>query len=50
MIAAKRQSKIFAPFCSTEMCHPILFNTWLEKIFIPELKTGQVIILFVKYI
>ncbi|WP_052354730.1 transposase [Candidatus Protochlamydia sp. R18] len=31
LIAAKCQSKIFAPFCYTETCHPILFNTWLEK-------------------
>ncbi|MBS4162854.1 hypothetical protein PRO82_000131 [Candidatus Protochlamydia amoebophila] len=44
-IAAKCQSKIFAPFCYTGTCHTILFNTWLEKILIPELKTGQVIIM-----
>ncbi|MBS4163376.1 Uncharacterized protein PRO82_000677 [Candidatus Protochlamydia amoebophila] len=45
LIAAKCQSKIFALFCYTGTCHPILFNTWLEKILIPELKTGQVIMM-----
>ncbi|SPJ31894.1 transposase [Candidatus Protochlamydia amoebophila] len=44
-IAAKCQSKIFAPFCYTGTCHTTLFNTQLEKILIPELKTGQVIIM-----
>ncbi|SPJ31676.1 unnamed protein product [Candidatus Protochlamydia amoebophila UWE25] len=44
-IAAKCQSKIFATFCYTGTCHTILFNTWLEKILIPELKTGQLFIM-----
>ncbi|WP_350339718.1 transposase [Candidatus Rhabdochlamydia oedothoracis] len=44
-IAAKRQSSIGAPFCYTVTCNTDLFNTWLEKILIPELKAGQVIIM-----
>jgi len=44
-IAAQSQSRIFAPFCYTGTCDTILFNTWLEKICIPELKPGDVLIL-----
>ncbi|WP_272946395.1 transposase [Candidatus Protochlamydia amoebophila] len=44
-IAAKCQSKMFTPFGYAGACHTILFNTWLEKILIPELKIGQVIIM-----
>lgn len=44
-IAAKKQSTIFAPFCYTGTCNTPLFNTWLEKICIPELEPGDVLIL-----
>jgi len=44
-IAAKRQSTIFAPFCYTGTCNTSLFNMWLEKVCIPELKPGDVLIL-----
>lgn len=44
-IAAQRQSTIFAPFCYTGTCDTTLFNTWLEKICIPELKQDDVLIL-----
>lgn len=44
-IAAQNQSTIFAPFCYTGTCNTSLFNTWIEIILIPELKSGQVIIL-----
>ena len=44
-IAAQNQAKILAPFCYTGTCNTSLFNVWLEKICIPELKKGQVVIL-----
>ena len=44
-IAAKNQSRIFAPFCYNGTCNITLFNIWLEKILTPELRPGQVIIL-----
>ena len=44
-IAAQNQSTIFAPFCYTGTCNTALFNVWLEKICIPELKPGDVLIL-----
>lgn len=44
-IAAQKQSTIFAPFCYTGTCNTALFNTWLEKVCIPELKQGDVLIL-----
>lgn len=44
-IAAQNQSRILAPFCYTGTCNTSLFNTWLEKIYIPDLKPGQVVIL-----
>lgn len=44
-IAAKNGSCIIAPFCYSGTCDTILFNTWLKKFLIPELKVGQVVIL-----
>jgi transposase len=44
-IAAKNQSNILAPFCYTGTCNTILFNIWLEKVLVPELMPGQVVIL-----
>lgn len=44
-IAGKVQSKILAPFCYQGTCNTELFNTYLEKILLPEMKKGQVIIM-----
>jgi len=44
-IAGKVQSKIIAPFCYQGTCNADLFNTWIEKILLPELKEGQVVIM-----
>ena len=44
-IAAQNGSKILAPFCYTGTCNTLLFNIWIEKILISELKPGQVVIL-----
>ncbi len=44
-IAAKNESRIFAPFWDTGTCNTLLFNTWLEQVLIPELKPGQVVIM-----
>lgn len=44
-IAAQNQHTIFAPFCYTGTCDTSLFNTWLEKICVPELKPGDVLIM-----
>lgn len=44
-VAAKVKSKIIAPMCYNGTCNTAVFNTWIEKILIPELRTGQVIIM-----
>lgn len=44
-IAGKVQSKIIAPFCYQGTCNTELFNTWIERILLPELKEGQVVIM-----
>jgi transposase len=44
-VAAKVGDKILAPFCYRGTCNTILFNMWLEKILIPTLSTGQVVIM-----
>ena len=44
-IAAQNRSTIFAPFCYTGTCNTALFNMWLEKICLPELNPGDVLIL-----
>ncbi|WP_256439908.1 MULTISPECIES: transposase [Candidatus Rhabdochlamydia] len=36
---------IIAPFCYTGTCNTDLFNTWLEKMLLLELKADQVIIM-----
>ena len=45
IVAAQCGKKILAPmtFCGT--CNTSLFITWIEKMLIPELKQGQVIIM-----
>jgi transposase len=44
-IAAKVGSKIIAPMCFKGTCNTEVFNTWLEKVLIPELRLGQIIIM-----
>ena len=44
-IAGKVQSKIIAPFCYQGTCNTDLFNIWIEKILLPELQEGQVVIM-----
>lgn len=44
-IAAKIESCILAPFCYKGTCDTQLFNIWLKDFLIPELKSGQVIIM-----
>lgn len=44
-IAALWNKKIIAPMGFQGTCNASLFNTWIEKILIPELQPGQVIIM-----
>lgn len=44
-VAAKCGTKIMAPFCYQGTCNTGLFNIWLEKILLPELKPGQLVIM-----
>jgi transposase len=44
-IAAKRGSKILAPFCFKGTCNTSVFNTWIEKVLLPCLKPGQVVVM-----
>lgn len=44
-ISALFQGKLLAPMCFQGTCNTELFNTWLEKMLIPHLKPGQVLIL-----
>jgi hypothetical protein len=44
-IAAKCQSKILAPLCFQDTCNTQLFEFWIEKFLLPELKPGQRIIM-----
>lgn len=44
-IAAKCASKIFAPFCFQGTCYTKLFEMWIEKFLVPELRPGQVVIM-----
>ena len=45
VISALFNNKFFSPMCFEGTCDTILFNTWLEKVLIPNLKPGQVLIL-----
>ena len=45
IIAALSQGKFLAPMCYQGTCNTELFNTWLEKVLVPELRPGQVLIL-----
>lgn len=44
-IAGKIQDKIIAPFCYTGTCDSELFNFWLEKFLLPELSSGDIIVM-----
>jgi transposase len=44
-IAAKVDHKIFAPLCYQGTCNTALFNMWIEKMLVPELRTGQIVIM-----
>lgn len=44
-IAAKCHSKILAPFCFHGTCNTQLFEFWIEKFLLPELKPNQIVIL-----
>jgi hypothetical protein len=40
-IAAKCGSKILAPLCFQGTCNTMLFNAWVERFLVPELKIGH---------
>ena len=44
-VAAWCNNKIMAPFCYKGTCNTDLFNMWIQDFMLPELKTGQVVIL-----
>lgn len=44
-IAAKRSSEILSPLCFQGTCYTKLFEMWIEKFLVPELKPGQVVIM-----
>lgn len=44
-ISALYEGKFLAPMCFQGTCNTELFNTWLKKVLIPELKPGKVLIL-----
>jgi transposase len=44
-VAAKCGSKILALFCYKGTCNTALFNTWIEKLLVPELTPGQVVVM-----
>ena len=44
-IACLSRGKLLAPMCFQGTCNTGLFNTWLEKMVMPQLQSGQVLIL-----
>jgi hypothetical protein len=44
-VAAKCGKKILAPMTYKGTCNAQLFEKWIEKILLPELKKGQIIIM-----
>ena len=44
-IAGLVSNKIIAPFCYAGTCNTNLFNIWLEKILLPVLEPGNVIVM-----
>lgn len=45
IIAALRVNKLLAPLWFTGMCNSAVFNEWFQKILLPELPEGAVVIL-----
>lgn len=45
IIGALHQGKYLAPFTFYGSCNTEIFNLWLEKVLVPELTTGRVVIL-----
>lgn len=45
MIAAWCQGKVFAPMTFTGYCDSRVVETWFERVLIPTLKAGQVVVL-----
>ena len=45
IIAALCQGGILAPLTLVGSCNTLVFNTWLEKGLVPELKPGQVVVM-----
>lgn len=45
MIAGYCQKQLMAPFTVNGSCNRQVFELWLEKCLIPQLKPGQVVIL-----
>lgn len=44
-VAGKVAKKVIAPMCFNGTCNTEVFNTWVEQCLLPELKSGQVVIL-----
>jgi transposase len=44
-IAGLSKGKLLAPMCFQGTCNTGLFNAWLEKMVVPQLQPGQVLIL-----
>ncbi len=44
-VAAKNGSRVFAPLCFQGTCNTKLFNAWVERFLVAELKPGQVVIM-----
>ena len=45
IIGALNQGKCLAPFTFYGACNTEIFNLWLEKVLVPELIPGQVVVL-----
>lgn len=45
VISGLSGGKLIGPMCFDGTCNTELFNTWLEKVLLPELSPGQVLIL-----
>lgn len=44
-VAAQRGAQILSPFCYRGTCNTDLFNMWVKDFLVPELKSGQVVIM-----
>jgi transposase len=44
-VAALCEDRIMAPFCYQGTCNTELFNLWVESFLLPELRSGQVVVL-----